>query len=358
MRFKSLALIMVAAMVLGLFAGCSGWNNNASSSKPSTSSHTPSSSMPGTSSAPSTSGMPATSSEHATSSTPATSSEESRATLSTDFSEIGALDTQPVTWGPGVRRNAAGRSEACDLLQEAYGDKDALFICEDNKTVYLTFDQGYENGYTAAILDVLKEKSVTGVFFLTGHYINSAPDLVQRMIDEGHVIGNHSYDHPNFATASIESAFNDLNRLHEGVYEKWGIGMNLFRFPEGAFSEQVLGLVQSTGYTSVFWSFAYKDWDSADQMEPSVALQKVLDGAHNGCIFLFHTVGETNSLILGDAIDGLRDMGYDIGVVQPMSAAKDNGGNAPDEKRDPWNIDSSSSSSAPSGGNIFLQPRT
>jgi peptidoglycan-N-acetylmuramic acid deacetylase len=315
MKRKALALGLAAALMTALLAGCmDNTQQNQNSVPPASQPNTSAANPPAVSGAPGTESTPTTSSAPAQSSMPP----NSRATLSTDFSEIGALDRAPITWGPGVRRNAAGRSEACDLLQAAYGHYDALFIGPDEKTVYLTFDQGYENGYTEAILDILKEKGVRAVFFLTGHYLNSAPDLVQRMVDEGHIIGNHSYDHPNYATASAEDAFEDLSKLHEAVYNKWGIAMDLFRFPEGAFSEQALGLIQSTGYTSVFWSYAYNDWNPDSQMEPALALQKALDGAHNGCIYLFHTVGRTNSLILGDLIDGLREQGYQLALIEPM----------------------------------------
>lgn len=385
MNFKKLAMILAVVMSIAMLTGCTDTNNNSSnnstSSTPSTSSSDitsmPSSSEDMTSSdaiSDTTSEIPQESSNPSGTTPDASSADASTAkpTLSTDFVEIGALDNKPVTWGPGVRKNAAGRSEACDMLQAAYGDEGALFIGPDEKVVYLTFDQGYENGYTAAILDVLKEKNVKGVFFLTGHYINSAPELVKRMIDEGHIIGNHSYGHLNYATATPEKSFEDVKKLHEEVFNKYGYSMDLFRFPEGAFSEQSLGLIKSTGYTSAFWSFAYNDWDPENQMDPQTALKRAVDGAHNGAIYLFHTVGKTNSLILSEFIDEMTAKGYTFGVIsgdmlknQESSASSvlpdgsSSASSTPSSSQAPSSSSSklsSSSSEASSSSNIFLRP--
>lgn len=233
------------------------------------------------------------------------------------FGEIGALSGDQVPWGPGTNFNADGKPTACVQLQEEYGGYDADFVRageEFENKVYLTFDEGYENGYTGAILDVLKEKGVSAVFFITLPYAKSEPELVQRMIDEGHVVGNHTAGHPNMTTLSPEEAYDEVAKLHEYVEENFGYSMYLFRFPEGAFSEQNLALLQKMGYRSVFWSFAYKDWDPNDQMDAEKAFNKVTGSLHSGEIFLLHAVSATNAAILGDVIDCVRSEGYTLEV--------------------------------------------
>lgn len=243
---------------------------------------------------------------------PFASSQALKPTMGADFSEIGTLPSAPVTWGPGTRRDSDNRSEACVALQKRFENYSCDFIMPNEQKIYLTFDQGYENGFTAKILDTLKEKNVKAVFFVTGHYVKSAPELVQRMIDEGHTVGNHSFDHLNHATSSLESAYQDTKKLHDYVEENFGYTMNLFRYPEGAFSERSLGMHQQMGYKAVFWSFAYKDWDPKNQMGTTVALQKLTDGLQPGSIILMHTVGSDNAAVLGDFIDNARAKGYSI----------------------------------------------
>ena len=233
--------------------------------------------------------------------------------LSEEFAYLAGLDTAQVPWGPGKNFDSDGRPTACTLLQKKYGGCSADFVRvgdEFDKKVYLTFDEGYENGYTAAILDVLKEKNVPAVFFITLPYAKSEPELVKRMIDEGHVVGNHTSKHPNMTTVSPEEGYDNVAELHNYIKENFGYEMYLFRFPEGAFSEQNLALLQKLGYRSVFWSFAYKDWDPENQYEPAAALEKVTGSLHSGEIFLLNAVSKTNAEILGDVIDCVRGEGY------------------------------------------------
>lgn len=233
--------------------------------------------------------------------------------LSEEFKYLSGLDTEQVLWGPGTNFDADGKPTACTLLQKEYSSYSADFVrtgeeC-DNK-VYLTFDEGYENGYTSAILDVLKEKQVSAVFFITLPYAKSEPELVQRMIDEGHIVGNHTSKHPNMTTISPEEGYDNVADLHNYVKENFDYEMYLFRFPEGAFSEQNLALLQKLGYRSVFWSFAYKDWDPDNQYDEETAFKKVTGSLHSGEIFLLHAVSKTNAAILGDVIDYVRNEGY------------------------------------------------
>lgn len=235
--------------------------------------------------------------------------------LSEEFKYLAGLATEQVLWGPGTNFDADGKPTACTLLQKEYSGYAADFVRTgeefDNK-VYLTFDEGYENSYTSAILDVLKEKQVSAVFFITLPYAKSEPELVQRMIDEGHIVGNHTSKHPNMTTVSPEEGYDNVADLHNYVKENFDYEMYLFRFPEGAFSEQNLALLQKLGYKSVFWSFAYKDWDPDNQYDEETAFNKVTGSLHGGEIFLLHAVSKTNAAILGDVIDYVRNQGYNF----------------------------------------------
>ena len=232
--------------------------------------------------------------------------------------EIAKLDAQAVQWGPGVQVDAQNRPTAPIALQEKYGKYDALFIKDPDGSIYLTFDEGYENGYTPAILDTLKEKGVHAVFFVTYDYAKRQPELVQRMIDEGHIVGNHSWTHPvgGLPTQSLEEASGEITKLHEYVKEHFNYTMTLFRPPEGAFSEQTLALAQSLGYKTVLWSFAYADWDPNQQMGYDAAYKKVTGAMHDGGIFLLHAVSKDNSEILPAVIDKFEDAGYSFKLLQ------------------------------------------
>jgi len=235
-------------------------------------------------------------------------------TLSTDFSEIGALDGKQVTWGPGRHKDESNRPTDCIGLQEKYGKHNAYFIGNEKGKIYLTFDEGYENGYTSKILDVLKDKKVPAVFFVTKHYAKTNPELIQRMIDEGHVVGNHSDKHPNFTTLPLDAAQNDIMSLHNYMKETYNYDMSLFRYPEGAFSEQTLALVGKMGYKQLFWSFAYNDWDPEKQPATEDAYKRIVDAAHDGAIYLLHAVSSANTAALPNAIDTLRSNGFEFAL--------------------------------------------
>ncbi|MBQ7916145.1 MAG: polysaccharide deacetylase family protein, partial [Firmicutes bacterium] len=215
------------------------------------------------------------------------------------ISELGTLPDQQVTWGPGREVDELNRPTACINLQEQYAKYDAMFLTQSNG-IWLTFDEGYENGYTAAILDTLKQEEVSAVFFVTLDYVKSEPELVQRMIDEGHVVGNHTAYHPNMTQVTLEKAAENIQVLHDYMLDEFGYTMTLFLNPEGAFSEQVLALTQSMGYKSVLWSFAYNDWNVNAQPNPDTALQKLTEALHPGAIYLLHAVSPTNAQILKD----------------------------------------------------------
>lgn len=232
--------------------------------------------------------------------------------MQVDFSALQGLDTTAVQWGWGPHVDNDNRSVSCTALQEKYGKYNAFFIAPNDNSFYLTFDEGYENGYTAAILDVLKEKETPAVFFITGDYAKRNPELIRRMIEEGHMVGNHSVNHPNFTNISIEKAYEEIKGLHDYVLENYDYSMSVFRYPEGAFNEQTLALLDQLGYRTAFWSFAYADWDPNAQMENSVALEKAEKAVHPGSLYLLHAVSKTNAEILGQFIDDVRAQGYEF----------------------------------------------
>ncbi len=235
-----------------------------------------------------------------------------RPAISEQYEDIAALGSSQVQWGPGNRFDKDGRPEEPVRLQDKYGKYGAYFIAPKNGNVYLTFDEGYENGYTASILDTLKEKRVSAVFFITYPYAKSNPQLVQRMIDEGHIVGNHSTKHPNMTTISLDECKTEIMTLHDYVLQNFGYEMWLFRPPEGAFSEQTLALTHSLGYLNVLWSFAYKDWDVNNQMGYDAALAATTKSPHSGGIYLLHAVSKDNDAILGAFIDTIRAKGYEF----------------------------------------------
>lgn len=224
-------------------------------------------------------------------------------------SELSRLDSTKIGWGPGIIREHK-RSSYAESSNTKYAKYDAIFIGEDNKNVYLTFDEGYENGYTAPILDTLKQKNVKAMFFVTCDYVRRNPELVKRMIDEGHVVGNHSWSHPSFPSLTEQKMGEEIQKLHALVKEDYGYQMKYFRFPMGEFSEKALAVCKQNGYKSVFWSFAYADWDTKNQPDEQAALKKICDSAHNGAIFLLHAVSKTNCNVLSEVIDNVRAQGY------------------------------------------------
>ena len=182
----------------------------------------------------------------------------------------------------------------------------------EKKVVYLTFDAGYEAGYTEKILEVLKDNNVTATFFITGHYLNTQPDLIQKMIDNGNIIGNHTVNHKCQTEISLDEVREEIMNLHTAVYEKFGYEMKYFRPPKGEFSERTMSYINSLGYTSALWSLAYDDWDENKQGREEYAKKKILDNIHNGAVILLHSNSKDNSMILDSVIKEIKAKGYKI----------------------------------------------
>ncbi len=222
------------------------------------------------------------------------------------------IKSEATGFGLGKSVDSQNRPTDAASFNEQYAQDNAYALTNDENRILLTFDQGYENGYTQQILDTLKEKNVTAIFFLTGDYAKSETELVKRMINEGHVIGNHSMKHSSFTQISKNDMVEEITSLHDYVLEKYDYEMQYFRFPCGDYDEECLKCVSELGYKTLFWSFAYVDWYTDNQPNANEAMCKICDSAHPGAIYLLHSVSSTNAQILGDVIDNLRAQGYTL----------------------------------------------
>ena len=222
---------------------------------------------------------------------------------------LSVLSNEKNGWGLKKNKNAPPDIPAKTVeLLEKYG---AIYKDSEPHSLYLTFDEGYENGYTAKILDVLKENQVPAAFFVTGPYIKNQPDLIKRMVDEGHIVGNHTVNHPSMPEVkSAQTLKEEIEDLSASFTELTGKEMRFFRPPMGEYSERTLYLTQELGYTTVFWSFAYKDWDVKNQKGTDYAYTQIMDGVHDGAVLLLHAVSEDNANILDKAIKDLKSAGY------------------------------------------------
>lgn len=190
---------------------------------------------------------------------------------------------------------------------------EAIFLGDTNKKeLFLTFDNGYENGYTGQILDILKEKKVPAVFFVTGHYIKDQPELLMRMAAEGHLIGNHSWSHPDMTQVPPAQIKSELDKVSREVARITGQQMRFMRPPRGIFSDRMLGVCREFGYTNVFWSVAYRDWETSRQMGANYAYTNVVNQLHPGAVILLHSVSRDNAQALGRIIDEAKARGYEF----------------------------------------------
>ena len=237
--------------------------------------------------------------------------------------EITSLSGKKICWGQGRNFDPLNRPRDAVTSQEKYGGLGGFFMdltdCDasaqnepQSKKIYLTFDEGYENGHTTRILDTLKEKKVKAVFFITGDYAKREGELVRRMVDEGQVVGNHTWRHYSMPEKSLDTCREEIGLLHDYVRENFGYEMHLLRPPKGEFSEQTLALASNMGYKTCLWSFAYKDWDTNSPGDKAQSLEKLTERLHPGGIYLLHAVSPTNAAILGDFIDSARAGGYEF----------------------------------------------
>ena len=200
-------------------------------------------------------------------------------------------------------------------IPDKYG---AVYLGDKNeKVIYLTFDAGYGCESLDKILAVLKEEQVKATFFILPALVKYAKPTVMQMIEDGHLIANHTASHANMAHLnSKEAVLKELKTLEDYYREETGAEMSpYYRPPEGTFSEQSLAYAKELGYTAVFWSFAYVDWDNAKQPDPAASLERILNRVHNGEVMLLHPNSATNAAIMGDMIKALKERGYRFDTV-------------------------------------------
>lgn len=223
---------------------------------------------------------------------------------------LGSLDNTGSGWG--FVKKKGQKPDIPKKTQELFAKYDTYYMDpSEEKVLYLTFDEGYENGFTAPILDTLKECDVPAAFFITGSYFDREGDLVTRMVNEGHIVGNHTENHPNLhKLADPEKMRKEFAELDEKFYQKYGQRMKYMRPPEGEYSERVLATAKDAGYKTMFWSFAYKDWERDNIRGSQYAFDAVTPYLHSGCIILLHAVSRDNSDALHDIINYAKEHGY------------------------------------------------
>ena len=238
-------------------------------------------------------------------------------------------DMRPYNWY--VKRNKTHDQPPLDPNMAFIEKYDGYYVDrkhaskdDKDKVLYLTFDAGYENGNVARVLDTLKEKGVPGAFFILENLIKRNPDLVLRMRDEGHIIANHTTKHNDMSTVGDINEFKaDLFALSDLYRELTNEEMaKYYRPPEGRFTERNMKFAKELGYKTIFWSFAYADWDNNNQPDPTEAIELIMENTHNGAIILLHPTSKTNADILGTLIDNWRKEGYRFGTLDELTAIK------------------------------------
>ena len=217
------------------------------------------------------------------------------------------LSSKVVGWG--FRRTQDGPEFTQDQIRQM-SEYDCIYReITDEKNIYLTFDEGYENGYTSLILDTLREKDVKAAFFVTGQYVKENPEIIKRMAKEGHIIGNHTVNHPSLPEIKdSESLKEELYELDRLIYGICGEKTAFLRPPRGEYSERTLAMTRDMGYTNVFWSQAYVDWN--DNVSSDEAFKRITSDIHPGCVLLLHAVSKGNADSLANVIDHARKEGY------------------------------------------------
>ncbi len=229
------------------------------------------------------------------------------------------LEAGEGNWGLGF--STEGKPPTGNATADELKKYDTYYIGDTGKKViYLTFDAGYENGYTAAILDALKKHNVKATFFLVGNYINTSPELVKRMVEEGHNVGNHTYNHPDMSKISSKDSFcKEIESLEKLYEDTTGQKMTKFyRPPQGKYSTNNLQMAKDMGYKTFFWSLAYVDWYVDKQPTKEEAFKKLLGRIHPGAIVLLHSTSKTNSEILDELLTKWEEMGYTFGNLKDL----------------------------------------
>lgn len=227
-------------------------------------------------------------------------------------------------WGLGFGKS--GEKPTGNATVETMKGYNAYYMAEgEEKVLYLTFDCGYENGNTAPILDALKKHSAPATFFVVGHFLESAPDIARRMVEDGHTVGNHTYHHPDMSKIADETAFRkEMNDVSVLFYEITGTEMTMYyRPPQGKYSVENLQMAKDMGYSTFFWSLAYVDWNQEGQPSHDEAMSKLMGRIHPGAIVLLHSTSKTNGEILDEVLTKWEEMGY---IFRPLSDFTENTG--------------------------------
>ena len=222
-------------------------------------------------------------------------------------------------WGLSFRTE--GQPPSAPVGVQQLQQYDAAYLGNTaEKVLYLTFDAGYENGCTEKILDVLKKQGVPAAFFLVGNYMEKNADLVRRMVEEGHIVGNHTMHHPDMSKLSTKEAFSkELTDLEDLFKEVTGKELpKYYRPPQGIYSEDNLKMAKELGYKTVFWSLAYADWNNDAQPTKEAAFSKLLPRVHNGAVVLLHSTSKTNAEILDELLTRWKEMGYSFQSIDSL----------------------------------------
>ncbi len=233
-----------------------------------------------------------------------------------------ALPSGELSWGLSFQNGS--NAPTPDYTSQELNPQNAFYLNEGaTKKLYLTFDCGYENGNTAQILDALKNNSVKGAFFVVGNYIEDNPELVARMVNEGHAVCNHTYGHPNMASQNEEDFKHQLQKLEQTFFELTGKELNKFyRPPEGRFTTENLKWASDLGYKTILWSLAHVDWKQDAQPTKEEAFEKLLPRTHDGAIVLLHNTSKTNAEILDELIKKWHSEGYTFGTLYELGGVQ------------------------------------
>ena len=235
--------------------------------------------------------------------------------------ETVSVQNQADNWGLGF--GAEGTQPTGNVTADELKKYNAWYVGDKNKKIiYLTFDCGYENGNTEPILDALKKHNAKATFFVVGHFLESAPDIVKRMEEEGHAVGNHTYHHPDMSSiselASFQKEIDDVASLYQSI-----TGKEMFKYyrpPQGKYSTENLKMAKELGYNTFFWSLAYVDWNVDNQPTKEEAFDKLLTRIHPGAIVLLHSTSKTNGEILDELLTKWEEMGYTFAPLSELIA--------------------------------------
>jgi len=251
------------------------------------------------------------------------SSTEMETTESKDMSQAPELVFSSEDWG--LSFGEAGTQPTGNASVEDLAWYDAYFMDDDSeKVIYLTFDCGYENGNTEPILDALKKHQAPATFFVVGHFLETAPELAKRMVEEGHTVGNHTYHHPDMSAISDKESFQkELDDVANLFHEITGAQLSpYYRAPQGKCNAQNLKMAQELGYYTIFWSLAYVDWDAESQPSHEEAFSKLTSRIHPGAVVLLHNTSQTNGEILDELLTKWEGMGYQFKPLSELTGYK------------------------------------